>query len=102
MPFRYKRRYETVEDIERDYCNEGHYVMPPGITSPGKAARLEIARAREARLEQEEYERRTAPWYMNFNIDMNNEFDIKSTIELLQMRLNQLNENPIFIPDPMY
>lgn len=102
MPLRYRQRYETVDDIERNYCNEGHYVMPPGITSPGKALRLEAAREREARLEYEEYVRRTTPWYMNFNIDMNNEHDVRSTMELLQMRLKQLENDPIFIPDPKY
>lgn len=102
MPLRYKRHYETVEDIERNYCNEGHYPFPPGFTSPGKAIRLEAAREREARLQYEEYKRRTAPYIMTFNVDMNNEYDIRNTMELLQFRLKQLEDDPIIIPDPMY
>ena len=103
MPF--ENRHETIEDIENNYYHEGHYVMPPGIMSPGKALRLENARQRDSDLTMMEryrrmldYEQRSKPLVMEFSMDLNNEYDLETIMEICKSNLERLKTNPISKP----
>ena len=98
MPFRYDKHYETEEELEENYYNEGHYRFPPGFESPGLALRRQEARDRKRRLQELEMQERMRSWYMDFHVDMNDLNQIEFTIKLLQERAQELKNNPIIVP----
>ena len=100
MPFRYDKNYEREDEVENNRANEGRYVMPPGCTTTGIELRKFAARERERRLQELEFERRTRPCNMTLDIDLNNEYDIKAAIQMLQSRLRILEETDIIVPHP--
>lgn len=100
MPFKYDRSYELLSEVEDNRANEGRYVMPPGCTTVGIELRKAAAYERERRLQELEFERRTRPNYMHFDVDLNNIYDIEAVISMLQTRANILRETDIIIPHP--
>ena len=100
MPFKYDRRYEREDEVENNRANEGRYVMPPGCTTTGIELRKYAARERERKLQEIEFERRTRPCNIHLDIDINNEYDIEATIQMLNARLKTLKETDIIVPHP--
>ena len=100
MPFKYDKKYEREDEVENNRANEGRYVMPPGCTTTGIELRKAAARERERKMQEIEYEQRTRPNYMHFDVDLNNLYDIEAVLTLLQTRANQLRNTDIIVPHP--
>ena len=100
MPFKYSKNYEREDEVENNRANEGRYVMPPGCTTTGIELRKAAARERERRLQEIEFQQRTRPSYMHLDIDLNNIYDVKAAIQMLEARVRMLEETDIIVPHP--
>lgn len=99
MPYKYKHenRYETLEDIDKDYKNPYKHSawLLPGTHNPVRLARENAARERQQFLEELEFRDQMSARCCTLNIDMRNKYEIISAIKMLTAALQEL-ENEVF------
>lgn len=102
MPYKYSKRYETVDDIAREYNRPYAPKVFPGTHLYDRVYREEAARYREQYLKELEFQDQMAARPFSFNIDMRNKYEIKNAIRVLQAALEEIENEEFIVPyDPM-
>lgn len=101
MPYKYDRKYETVEDIAKEYNRPYAPKVFPGTHLYDRVYREEAARRREQYLKELEFQDQMAARPFTLNIDMRNKYEIRNAIHVLQAALEELEKEEFVIPyDP--
>lgn len=99
MPYSYKHKYETQEDIDREYGDtRRHSRRIAGTFNEVRVLREEAARERQEYLETLDFEDQMAARNISLNVDARNKYQLKSTISMLQGMLDELEKENFEVP----
>lgn len=102
MPYAYKYRYETLDDIREEYSHPYRRTpCIPGTYNPIREKREQAARDRQEYLERLEFEDQMAARNYTISVDLRNKYQVRTAIATLQAALKMLEDEVFEIPyDP--
>lgn len=102
MPYSYRRNYETLEDIEKEFDDIRKHSRPiGGCYDEVRLIRERAAKERQQYLEELEFRDQMAARPYEITVDLRNKYQIKQALKMMQAALENIETEEFKVPyDP--